>query len=158
MTFFHLVPGPLDTLLCYSPCNTGQRAAPARCAPRQHRSPDAGLRSFSVTPERDKTWLSMKDPRARYTYWITYATVVVFGRDVILQDPASLCPVLNEDFTGAKTESVFGDNGWLARAPDNTTHPVKLDGTYGPNVPSNLTGMRKFPYHGYTTCIISNLL
>ncbi|KAJ7217345.1 hypothetical protein C8J57DRAFT_1255044 [Mycena rebaudengoi] len=39
--------------------------------------------------------------------------------------------------------------------PDNTTHPVKLDGTYGPNVPSNLTGMRKFPYHGYTTCIMA---
>ncbi|KAJ7214691.1 hypothetical protein C8J57DRAFT_1255696 [Mycena rebaudengoi] len=39
--------------------------------------------------------------------------------------------------------------------PDNTTHPVKLDGTYGPNVPSNLTGMRKFPYHGYTTRIMA---
>ncbi|KAJ7210226.1 hypothetical protein C8J57DRAFT_1257238 [Mycena rebaudengoi] len=41
------------------------------------------------------------------------------------------------------------------RPPDNTTHPVKLDGTYGPNVPSNLTGMCKFPYHGYTTCIMA---
>jgi hypothetical protein len=27
----------------------------------------------------DKPWLTMKDPRARYAYWITYATVVVFG-------------------------------------------------------------------------------
>ncbi|KAJ7226181.1 hypothetical protein C8J57DRAFT_1252781 [Mycena rebaudengoi] len=42
--------------------------------------------------------------------------------------------------------------------PDNTTHPIKLDGTYGPNVPSNLTGMRKFPYHGYTTCIMAVFL
>ncbi|KAJ7237157.1 hypothetical protein C8J57DRAFT_1247403 [Mycena rebaudengoi] len=31
----------------------------------------------------------------------------------------------------------------------------KLDGTYGPNVTSNLTGMRKFPYHGYTTRIMA---
>ncbi|KAJ7244299.1 hypothetical protein C8J57DRAFT_1243003 [Mycena rebaudengoi] len=78
----------------------------------------------------DKPWLSMKDPWARYAYWITYATVVVFGlgmgalriflsqRDVILQDPASLCPVMSEDFTGATTECVFGDNGWLAREVD----------------------------------------
>jgi hypothetical protein len=27
----------------------------------------------------DKPWLGMKDPRARYAYWISYATVVVFG-------------------------------------------------------------------------------
>ncbi|KAJ7245475.1 GH16 beta-1,3-glucan recognition protein [Mycena rebaudengoi] len=78
----------------------------------------------------DKPWLTMKDPRARYAYWITYATVVVFGlgmgalriylgqRDVILQDPRTLCSVLSEDFTGATTDSVFGDNGWLAREVD----------------------------------------
>ncbi|KAJ7244295.1 hypothetical protein C8J57DRAFT_1364372, partial [Mycena rebaudengoi] len=39
-------------------------------------------------------------------------------RDVILQEPASLCPVMSEDFTGATTECVFGDNGWLAREVD----------------------------------------
>jgi hypothetical protein len=27
----------------------------------------------------DKPWLAMKDLRARYAYWITYVTVVVFG-------------------------------------------------------------------------------
>ncbi|KAJ7244311.1 hypothetical protein C8J57DRAFT_1364478 [Mycena rebaudengoi] len=78
----------------------------------------------------DKPWLAMKDLRARYAYCITYATVVVFGLgmgtlrlflgqlDVILQDPASLCPVMSEDFSGATTESVFGDNRWLAREVD----------------------------------------
>ncbi|KAJ7244270.1 hypothetical protein C8J57DRAFT_766104 [Mycena rebaudengoi] len=82
--------------------------------------------TFTLRSAFDKPWLTM-DPRARNAYWITYATVVVFGlgmgalriylgqRDVILQDPRSLCPVLSEDFTGATTESVFGDNGWLAR-------------------------------------------
>ncbi|KAJ7262531.1 hypothetical protein C8J57DRAFT_1335285, partial [Mycena rebaudengoi] len=39
-------------------------------------------------------------------------------RDIVLQDPASLCPVLSEDFTGVTTESVFGDNGWLSREVD----------------------------------------
>jgi hypothetical protein len=39
-------------------------------------------------------------------------------RDVILQDPRTLCSLLSEDFTGATTESVFGDNGWLAREVD----------------------------------------
>ncbi|KAJ7245590.1 hypothetical protein C8J57DRAFT_1242179 [Mycena rebaudengoi] len=51
--------------------------------------------------------------------------------------------------------SVERDTEKVNEAPDNTTHPVKLDGTYGPNVPSNLTGMRKFPYHGYTTRIMA---
>ncbi|KAJ7266757.1 concanavalin A-like lectin/glucanase domain-containing protein [Mycena rebaudengoi] len=82
------------------------------------------------TLDEKQPWISMKDARARYAYWITYATVLVFGlgmgglriflgqRDVILQDPSTLCSVLSEDFTGATTESVFGDNGWLAREVD----------------------------------------
>ncbi|KAJ7245488.1 hypothetical protein C8J57DRAFT_760143 [Mycena rebaudengoi] len=72
----------------------------------------------------DKPWLTM-DSRARNVYWITYATVVVFGlgmgalriylgqREVILQDPRSLCPVLSEDFTGATTTG-----GWRGREVD----------------------------------------
>ncbi|KAJ7245466.1 hypothetical protein C8J57DRAFT_1524192 [Mycena rebaudengoi] len=64
---------------------------------------DMGNSSKAVPTLRaalDKPWLTMKDPRARYALWITYATVVVFGlgmgalriylgqRDVTLQDPA----------------------------------------------------------------------
>jgi hypothetical protein len=41
-------------------------------------------------------------------------------RDIILQDPRTLCSVLSEDFTGATTESVFGDNGQLAREVDRS--------------------------------------
>ncbi|KAJ7245478.1 hypothetical protein C8J57DRAFT_1524201 [Mycena rebaudengoi] len=39
-------------------------------------------------------------------------------RDVLLQNPASLCSVLNEDFTGATTESMFGrDSAPCAACP-----------------------------------------
>ncbi|KAJ7245472.1 hypothetical protein C8J57DRAFT_1725200 [Mycena rebaudengoi] len=52
---------------------------------------------------------------------------IVFGlHDVLLQNPASLCSVLGEDFIGTTTESVFGDNGWLAREVDMSGFGILL--------------------------------
>ncbi|KAJ7256402.1 hypothetical protein C8J57DRAFT_1235775 [Mycena rebaudengoi] len=78
----------------------------------------------------------------------------------------SCCPLASHSLQGGERSSrgvhlgmsgsgMCGCSPGSFAPPDNTTHPVKLDGTYGPNVPSNLTGMRKFPYHGYTTCIMA---
>ncbi|KAJ7255689.1 hypothetical protein C8J57DRAFT_1517981 [Mycena rebaudengoi] len=118
---------------CTSASSRSNSANSPVSRPSSANSPTSSKGSKSVPTLRatlDKPWLPMKDLRTRYAYWITYATVVVFGLgmgalriclgqcDIILQDPRTLCSMLSEDFTGATTENVFGDNGQLVREVD----------------------------------------
>ncbi|KAJ7758801.1 GH16 beta-1,3-glucan recognition protein, partial [Mycena maculata] len=76
----------------------------------------------------EKPWLAQRDPYARVAYWVTWAAVLLgvaagavriwSGWQSVLLLGGNLCPVMIEDFSGATTESLFGDNGAFFREVD----------------------------------------
>ncbi|KAJ7262541.1 hypothetical protein C8J57DRAFT_1632418 [Mycena rebaudengoi] len=84
-----------------------QRDARVRQAVAQHEGPAGALRVLDHVCDgcRVRAWDGVSP---------LPCTLRIFlgQRDAILQDPASLCAVLNEDFTGATAESVSGDE-WV---------------------------------------------